>query len=330
MWRRRASTYGRTMNTLRTICIRILWLFAATFVGLATLLGAAAAVLAGPTVWSQLSGRVQVETIRMDAVDRHARVYRPARRERRPALVLNLQAAGGNGAFQEAITGFDLQADRLGWIAAYPDSDKGGWAAFGCCENHGQADAGFLAALIDRLATTDDVDLGRVFVTGASRGGMMAYRAGCELSSRVAAIAPVAGNMAAAGGSVDGVACRPDRPVSVLDIHGSEDPEIPIDGGRSRMNSESVAYAPLEKVIARWRSIDGCAASSQVSASAAMRQTTWRCLRGSTVSTVIVSGAGHTWPGAMLVNPPGTPAASVDASRMIADFFAAHARKGSS
>jgi polyhydroxybutyrate depolymerase len=79
-------------------------------------------------------------------------------------------------------------------------------------------------------------------------------------------------------------------------------------------------------VIARWRGIDGCAPSPTLTASTSSTLTTWRCQAGSLVASLVVSGAGHTWPGAVVVNPPGTPSAAVDASRLIADFFAARGR----
>jgi polyhydroxybutyrate depolymerase len=307
------------MSQFKAICKRALQTTAAPVVAVVVLLAAGGGVLAGPTVWSQWNGRTQVET----QLQRQVRVYRPVVRERRPALVLNLQGAGGNGAFQEAITGFDAQVDRLGWIVAYPDAAKGGWRTFGCCTSDSQVDdVGFLASVIDHLEVTDGVDPGRVYVTGASRGGMMAYRVACELPSRVAAIAPVAGNMADRNGSALAVPCQPGHAVSVLDVHGSADPEVPIEGGRSRVNVEDVSYAPLHEVIARWRDIDRCAASPATTVSSGSRLTSWACRDGSVVESLVVNGAGHTYPGAMIANAPGSTAAGLDASRLIADFFA--------
>lgn len=320
---RRACQYGGTMHQFTTICKRVLHTVAATVVGLIVMLAAGGVALAGPTAWAQASGRTHVETLRQGSLERQARVYRPPLRDRHPALVLDLQGAGGNAAFQEAITGFDSQADRLGWIVAYPDSAKGGWHTFGCCKNISQIDdVGFMASLIDRLEATDGVDPGRVYVTGGSRGGMMAYRLACELSSRVAAIASVAGGMETALGNTGPARCEPRQPVSVLDIHGSADPEVPIEGGRSRVNVEEVSYAPLHEVIARWRAIDGCAASPATTVSNASRLTAWPCRNGSVVESLVVNGAGHTYPGALIFNAPGSAAASLDGSRVIADFFA--------
>lgn len=307
------------MQAALSVGRRALRLVAAAGVVLVTLTAVAGAIVAGPTLWAQWTGRAQAVTVRWDSLERHVRVYRPARHQPRPSLVLNLQGTGGNGAFEEAVTGFDRQADRLGWIVAYPDALPGSWTAFGCCGTND--DVGFLGAVIDRLKATDGIDPHRVYVTGISRGGMMAYRLGCQLSSRVAAIAPVAGNMADASGSAAAVGCAPSYPVSVLAVHGSADPEVPIEGGRSRMSVESIAYAPLDQVLGRWRGIDGCAQTAERHASSASVLTRWGCGRGTVVASLVVNGAGHTWPGAVIFNPPGSAAAGVDASTAIADFF---------
>jgi polyhydroxybutyrate depolymerase len=147
---------------------------------------------------------------------------------------------------------------------------------------------------------------------------MMAYRLACELSSALAAIAPVAGNMADEHGDVRGVACQPDRPVSVLAIHGSADAEVPIQGGGR--------FAPMQDVIGRWRELNGCASAASLTVSGPVTTRTWRCEGGSEVKALVVQGAGHTWPGIPLSSLPWGPSAALDASRAIADFFAAHER----
>ena len=56
-------------------------------------------------------------------------------------------------------------------------------------------DVAFIAALIDHLIKKFNADPKRVYATGMSNGAMMSYRLGCELSGKIAAIAPVAGNI---------------------------------------------------------------------------------------------------------------------------------------
>jgi polyhydroxybutyrate depolymerase len=252
----------------------------------------------GPAIGAQLTGRTRVESIHADAVDRTYRVYRPANELASPGLVIVLHGSFGGGFQAETTTGFDAQADRLGWIAVYPDGVADGWDAFGSGPtwgNHpGADDVAFIKDLIYHFEAKDHVDPDHVYVTGHSRGGMMSYRLGCELSEIVAAIAPVSGNMATAGGSAD-VPCALAGPVSVLATHGTADGTIPIAG-----------------VIARWRSLDGCTDSPIVSVDGSVTTTAWDCSAGSTVSTRIIDGGCHCW-------------ASGD-SRAIADFFVAHPR----
>jgi polyhydroxybutyrate depolymerase len=274
-----------------------------------------------PTMADQLTGRTQVQTIRVAEIDRTLRVYRPVETTAHPGLVFVLHGVFGSGFDMESNTGFDAQADRLGWIAAYPDGVLDGWDAFGSGptwgSHPGADDVAFISAAIDRLEATDSVDPARVYVTGLSRGAMMTYRLGCELSARIAAIAPVSGNMATADGSAN-VPCNLARPVSVLAIHGTADGMIPIDGGKT-----DILFSPLADVIARWRSLDSCSGPQAAAVDGASTTTSWTCKSGSTVSMRIVDGGWHTWPTRSSSPTPSNPD-DFDASRVVADFFVAH------
>ncbi len=54
-------------------------------------------------------------------------------------------------------------------------------------------DVGYARVMLDDLARQFNIDKKRVYATGISNGAMMCYRLACELSDRIAAIAPVAG-----------------------------------------------------------------------------------------------------------------------------------------
>jgi polyhydroxybutyrate depolymerase len=261
------------------------------------------------TISDQLTGSTSVRSIHID-VDRTYRVHRPPQLATNAGLVVVLHGSFG-GAFKiETDTGFDAEADRLGWIAVYPDGVADGWDAFGSGPTWGRHagvdDAAFIRELIRSLSLEFSLDPDRAYVTGHSRGGMMTYRLGCELSDVLAAIAPVSGNMATASGSAD-VPCTPSNPVSVLAIHGTADGTIPIAGGKV-----DIIFSPMADVIARWRSLDGCADASTVALDGSTTATTWACAGGSNVATRIQQGGCHCWTG--------------DDSRVIADFFAAHPR----
>jgi polyhydroxybutyrate depolymerase len=257
----------------------------------------------------QITGRTTVETI-FAGVDRTYRVHRPANELAKPGLVIVLHGSFGGGLQIENWSGFDAQADRLGWVAVYPDGVADGWDAFGSGPTWGQHpgadDLVFMSELILHFQSFDNVDPDRIYVTGHSRGGMMTYRLGCAFSGVVAAIAPVSGNMATASGSAD-VPCTLAAPVSVLAIHGTADGTIPMAGGRV-----DIVFSPMADVIARWRSLDGCGTTSRISVAGSETTTVWSCAGGSTVSTEIQAGGCHCW--------------TADDSRVIADFFVAHPR----
>jgi polyhydroxybutyrate depolymerase len=274
------------------------------------------AVVVGPAAWGQWSGRVRVEIVKLGSVDRVYRVYRPSDLPPRPGLVIDLHAAGSNGFTEQAISGVWLHAARNGWIVAYPEGVDDGWEPYGCCRHDGVDDLAFLAEVIARLEASDGIDPNRVFLTGLSRGGMMAYRAACELRVPVAAIAVVAGNMADEHGIVGGVGCRPSGEVSVLAIHGTADTQVPLAGGGR--------FAPFTDVVDYWRELDGCAPGGAVTAASPWADTGWECRGGAEVRSIVIDGGHHVMPGAPLQSPPWTPAAQLDTAAVIADFFARH------
>jgi polyhydroxybutyrate depolymerase len=275
----------------------------------------------GPVAMAQVSGRTQAATIGVGGVDRSYRIYRPATLAAHPGLVISLSGVFGDGFQAELTTGFDAEADRLGWIAIYPDSVLDGWMAYGNDDSWGHHpgadDVPFFRALIEQEIREDGVDRGRVFVTGMSRGGMMTHRAGCDLADVVAAIAPVSGNMATTAGSATDVACNPAQPISVLAIHGTADGVIPFAGGRVQVD-----YAPFDEVMATWRSVDGCAGDQVRTIDGSSTTTAWTCAAGTVVAQRVVEGGWHQWPGSPGAHGPD----GFDAARVIADFFVAHSR----
>ena len=55
-------------------------------------------------------------------------------------------------------------------------------------------DIDFISSLLDSLSLEYNIDSDRVYSTGMSNGAYMSYRLACELSDKIAAIAPVAGS----------------------------------------------------------------------------------------------------------------------------------------
>jgi polyhydroxybutyrate depolymerase len=186
-----------------------------------------------------------------------------------------------------AITRLDDQATTGGFVVVYPDPVGGCWnTGVPCCSGSGD-DVTFINRLLDRLSTDNRIDKSRIFAAGASAGGIMAYRVACELSDRFTAIASVAGLMGPQ-------ACRPARPVSILEMHGTDDSVVPYTGGAD--------------AIQQWVALDGCAGEAAQSVSGITRTFTWSNCRGGTVVRFdTVEGGHHSWFGSALHPVPGEP-----------------------
>ena len=129
-------------------------------------------------------------------------------------------------------SGLSEKSDRSGFVVVYPNG-TGTTSLFlywdaGGVRGRPSDDVGYVAKLLDDLATVVNVDSRRVYATGMSNGAMMCYRLASELSDRIAAIAPVAGTMAIE-------TCRPGRPVPVLHFHGTKDGLVLFDGPDERI-----------------------------------------------------------------------------------------------
>jgi polyhydroxybutyrate depolymerase len=268
--------------------------------------------------------------LRVDGRDRGYLVDLPPQYDGRRALplVLVFHGGGGNAAQVRTQTGFSELARTAGFIAVYPNgSGRLGnrlltWNAGSCCA-YAQAqhvdETAFVRALLDSLQATLRVDPARVYATGMSNGGMMAYLVGCALGGRIAAIAPVSGELTVPG-------CRPPHPVSVLAIHGTADEHIPFDGGvgrkaLARHDARSVAYA-----IDTWRRLDRCPATPAVRRAGDVVHTAYGpCADGTAVELYAIQGGPHAWPGgARSARFLDAPSQAMNATRVIWSFFAAH------
>ena len=168
--------------------------------------------------------------------------------------------------------------------------------------------SGSSLALVDQLIADYDIDPARVFVTGFSNGGMLAYRLACE-SDRFAAIAPVGATLV--------IECGDPPPVSVLEIHGDADRAVPLGGGTTD-GSGGIRGLPVADVNAFWRGVDGCG-EPVVTTEGVVTTSLAACSDGREVGLVMVAGGGHQWPGSLVPNDASSNA--FDATSLIWEFF---------
>ncbi|MFI6230866.1 PHB depolymerase family esterase [Micromonospora echinospora] len=107
-------------------------------------------------------------------------LYVPDVRPASPAIVVAMHGCGGSGPGFHAGSEFAALADRHGFIVVYPTATQ--QAGFGNCfdtwsaaakRRGGGSDPGSLLSMISYVGRQYGGDLGRVYATGSSSGGMM-------------------------------------------------------------------------------------------------------------------------------------------------------------
>lgn len=225
------------------------------------------------------------------------------------------------------LTGFDAHADRRGFVTVYPEGIGNSWNAGECCveaKKKNVDDVGFARAILDALGQDACVDPKRVYSTGFSNGGFLSHRLACELGDRFAAIASVSGTL-----GVPAETCRPPSPLSVLQIHGTEDELVPFAGGPPKIpfGSHFGTFASVSATMAHWEGRDGCTGASETilkeGTTTCQRR---RCAGGSEVALCTVETGGHQWPGSEPLPAMGKQTRDIDATARIVDFLLSHAK----
>jgi len=250
----------------------------------------------------------------------------------RPPLLVGLHGGAGNGLGFAQRVDLPRIATRLGAVLVVPQAwgafgiRRGSWNAdsvvrMGYAERQEVDDVRFLMAVIASMEIEVGTEPARVFVTGLSKGGMMAYRLACAHPDRIAAIAVVAGTL-----STD--RCAGGAPVPLMHVHGTADGNVPLEGGAGPYSARGADWPPVMPGIELYRRANGCGdAPEEVRLAPDTTCRIWRGPEGAEVRLCLVTGGGHGWPG----TPPTTRqrrrgvhiSAEFDATGAIADFFAA-------
>ncbi len=291
---------------------------------------------------------LRYSTIAWNGVDRVLATYSPLGLVD-PAPVVFLLHGGFSSASDmwqtELAQSWKALADRYGFLLVLPEGapdagDPSGHHWNDCRVDAGNLDSlsteddvGFINHALDAISARVAVDVDRVYVTGASNGGMMTYRLAMQLGSRFAAAAAIVANLP------DPSECPlVAQPLPILIMNGTADPLMPYDGGcvagstclrgSVRSTAATVAFwvltngAPVTPIV------------TDVPDTVPSDGSTIRIFRfdggasGNDVLLYRVEGGGHNAPG-----PSAFPAENknrdIDAATEIWSFFQQHARASS-
>jgi polyhydroxybutyrate depolymerase len=136
-------------------------------------------------------------------------------------VVFDFHGYQENAQIEEALSDLSAYGQTHGFVTITPSIDSQRlpqWQA-----TAGSRDVAWIGDLLTHVEATTCIDENRVFATGISNGAHLASVVGCQYSSRIAAVAPVAGIFAPSQ-------CEMTRPVPVITFHGTADPVAHYDG----------------------------------------------------------------------------------------------------
>lgn len=194
-------------------------------------------------------------------------------------------------------TKFNEFASSHGIIAVYPEST--GMTEWDLKPAEKSKDLIFIKELINTIGHKYKVDKNRIYMTGYSSGAEMTYLAACSLSGKIAAFAPVAGNMRKS--YVAG--CQNSKTVPILLVHGTADPYEKWGGDPSKQmlsvdetlnfwknKNKNIEFKRKEIVFPYNLATKNATTAKLESCDFAKNKTE--------VSILKIEGGGHTWPSA--------------------------------
>lgn len=115
-------------------------------------------------------------------------------------------------------------ADRHGVVLVLPEGAGKTWSYPGS-PLEGRDDAGFIRAAAKDASARFEIDPARIYVSGFSQGGSMAWSLACEAGAAFAGYAPIAGAF-----WMPLPAACPGGPMRMLHVHGLSDVTVPMEG----------------------------------------------------------------------------------------------------
>jgi polyhydroxybutyrate depolymerase len=243
-------------------------------------------------------------------------------------LVLVFHGHDGTGNSIAEVTRFNEVAEQKGFIVVYPDGINTNWSLRGSTSGKVD-DVSFATALITHIQQIRNIDRHKIYVTGFSKGAILAQDLACEVPDRIAAFASVAGSLPVRLKPK----CQPKTPVSMLMINGTNDSSVRYEGDDK---SQRGALVSVPETVNFWRSHDECTAPAQAKQLPPSNPSSLfkvnvsqysACRNNSEVTLMAVENGGHLWPGG------ASQDASVNrfnanlgfnASQTIWDFFQRH------
>jgi polyhydroxybutyrate depolymerase len=234
--------------------------------------------------------------------------------ETQRSAVIALHPTASSGHTMQLLTGLDNAAQEAGFVTVYPDSLGLTWGE-NATDTEAADDIGFLKALIDVLH--DDYAINDVYLTGTGNGGLLAFRAACEIPDDLRGVAII--NTLMWDYHRDNCPETTTAPVDMLLIHGTKSHfyTTATHTYERLFDPEQNQILGLQDTLDFWTRRNACTGPQQrINDNASLYSS---CEGNTRVASYAVLGGGQQWPrqGEHQVNQ-----VSVDAGAVLLHLFA--------
>lgn len=284
-----------------------------------------------------LKGTISLNAGTIGGRERQYAVYVPPNLMPGAPLVIVLHGGGGDGPYMRMSTGFefDMLADANGFVVAYPNGIGQAWNTCRKRVNNTAKreridDVAFIEAIIAHEALAHRIDRRRVYATGHSFGGQMAFRLALERPNEFAGIAAISSNLPV---PADNECAASGMPIPAMIINGTDDPVNPYRGGRSGGGATAGSVLSTDATTDYFVRLNGAGDPPQItrlphqddSDPTWVERSAWTNSGHDAVVLYAVHGGGHVVPQPYFRYPSnvGRQTKDLDAPAAIWAFFAA-------
>jgi polyhydroxybutyrate depolymerase len=238
---------------------------------------------------------LQTISLRVKGMTRTLLLDAPASSKPLP-LVLVYHGAEETAAQTAGETDFATVAHRRHEIVAFMQGVDDTWnegAGNTPARQAGADDVAFTRAAIRRIESAHRVARRRVAAAGFSNGALLVDLLGCRLAGEIDLVVPVEGQLPVSVSP----GCRPARPVSVFEVHGTADASIPYRGGQFNGVGGGTTVLSAPAAARRWAALDRCHGPASSATRGRSTTTTYApCASKARVTLDTIHGGTHAWP----------------------------------
>ncbi|MFD0796056.1 alpha/beta hydrolase family esterase [Maribacter chungangensis] len=266
------------------------------------------------------------DSIEFDGLERSYYVHLPKNYTKSVSYPLLFAMHGGGLLGYEGIEAqsqLSELSDKESFIVVYPEGVKTlgfrTWNAGDCCPSATLLktdDIGFIHELLQKLTSELSVNSKKVYATGFSNGGQLAYTLANRYPDKFAAVSAVAGVL-------QDFPFNPERNVPIIHFHSYQDQTAPYNGGLSDAPNITNNFPSVDATLQSIANSYNCNVLKETIFSDSNTFDFFRysdCNENVVIELYVSQDGGHTWPGGKAL-PNMEISNHFNASALMWEFF---------